>query len=54
MEVKNEKDTDLNNIDVSDSVDINNMTQADMIKLYGNLMNMKIYQYIAPLLTSGM
>lgn len=54
MEVKNEKDTDLNNIDVSDSVDINNMTQADMIKLYGNLMNMKIYQYIAPLLMGGM
>ena len=54
MEVKNEKDTDINNIDVSDSVDINNMTQADQQKMQGNLMKMKIFQYIAPLLMGGM
>lgn len=54
MEVKNEEKIDLNNIDVSDSVDINNLSQSDMMKLYGNLMNMKIYQYIAPLLMGGM
>ena len=53
MEVKNEKDTDLNNINVSDSVDINDMSQDDMFKLYGNLMNMKIYKYIAPFLMGG-
>ena len=53
VEVKNEKDTDLNNINVSDSVDINNMSQDDMFKLYGNLMNMKIYRYIAPFLIGG-
>ncbi len=52
MEVKNENETDLNNVNVSDSVDINNMSQGDMLKLYGNLMNMKIYQYIAPLMSN--
>lgn len=54
MEVKNENETDLNNIDVTDSVDINNMSQADMFKLYGNLMSMKIYQYIAPFMANNM
>ena len=54
MEVKNENETDLNNIDVTDSVDINNMSQADMFKLYGNLMNMKIYQYITPFMANNM
>ena len=54
MEVKNDTNTDLDKIDVSNSVDINNMSQADMMKLYGNLANMKIYQYIAPFLMGGM
>lgn len=54
MEVKNENETDLNNIDVTDSVDINNMSQADMFKLYGNLMSMKIYQYITPFMANNM
>jgi len=54
MEVKNDKDTDLDNIDVSDSVDVNNMSQADMFKIYGNLMSMKIYQYIAPFMANNM
>ena len=50
MEVKNDTNTDLDSVDVSNSVEINNMSQADMFTLYGNLMNMKIYQYIAPFL----
>ena len=54
MEVKNDTNIDLDKIDVSNSVDINNMSQADMMKLYGNLANMKIYQYIAPFLMGGM
>ena len=50
MEVKNDVNTDLESVNVSDSVDINNMTQADQLKIFGNLMNMKLYKYIAPLL----
>ena len=53
MEVKNDTNTELDSVDVSNSVEINNMSQADMMKLYGNLMNMKIYQYIAPFLMSN-
>lgn len=52
MEVKNDTNTDLDSINVSDSVDYKTMTQGDMMKLYGNLMNMKIYKYIAPLFMS--
>ena len=37
----------------ADSVDVNNMTQADQMKLLGNLVNMKLYKYIAPLMQSG-
>ena len=50
MEVKNDVNTDLESVNVSDSVDINNMTQDDQLKIFGNLMNMKLYKYIAPLL----
>lgn len=53
MEVKNDTNTELDSVDVSNSVEINNMSQADMMKLYGNLMNMKVYQYIAPFLMSN-
>lgn len=54
MEVKNDTNTDIENVDVSNSVEINNMTQADQLKLLGNLMNMKLYKYIAPLMQTGM
>ena len=52
MEVNNETNTDLDGIDISNNVEINNMSQADMFKLYSNLANMKIYKYIAPYLMS--
>lgn len=54
LEVKNDTNTDIENANVSDSVEINNMSQGDMLKLYGNLMNMKLYKYIAPLMQGGM
>ena len=54
MEIKNDTNTNIENVDVSNSVDINNMTQADQLKLLGNLMNMKIYKYLAPLMQTGM
>lgn len=54
IEVKEEANTQMENVDVSNSVDINNMTQADQLKMLGNLMNMKIYQYLAPLMQGGM
>lgn len=54
MEVKNDTNTDIENVNVSDSVEINNLTQADQLKLLGNLMNMKLYKYIAPLMPTGM
>ena len=54
LEVKNDTNTDIENVNVSDSVEINNMSQGDMLKLYGNLMNMKLYKYIAPLMQGGM
>ncbi len=54
MEVKNDTNTDIENVNVSDSVEINNLTQADQLKLLGNLMNMKLYKYIAPLMQTGM
>lgn len=50
IEIKNSEATDLNQIDVSDSVDINNMTQSQMMTLYTNLTKMKIYSLIAPFL----
>ena len=54
MEIKNDTNANMENVDVSNSVDINNMTQADQLKLLGNLMNMKIYKYLAPLMQTGM
>ena len=54
MEVKNDTNTDIESVDVSNSIEINNMTQADQFKLLGNLMNMKIYKYIAPLMQNSM
>lgn len=53
IEVKEEAATEIENVDVTNSVDINNMTQADQIKLSGNLIKMKIFQYIAPLMQNG-
>ena len=53
IEVKEEAATEIENVDVTNSVDINNMTKEDEIKLSGNLMKMKIFQYIAPLMQSG-
>ena len=52
IEVKEENTTDLESIDVSNSVDINNLSQTDAITLYTNLMNMKIYSLLAPLMGS--
>ena len=54
IEVKEEAATEIENVNTADSVDVNNMTQADQLKLLGNLMNMKLYQYLAPLMQSGM
>ena len=54
IEVKEEAATEIENVNTADSVDVNNMTQADQLKILGNIVNMKIYQYIAPLLNSGM
>ena len=53
IEVKEEAATEIENVNTADSVDVNNMTQADQMKLLGNLMNMKLYKYIAPLMQSG-
>ena len=53
IEVKEEAATEIENVNTADSVDVNNMTQADQMKLLGNLMNMKLYQYLAPLMQSG-
>ena len=53
VEVKNDTNTDIENVDVSNSIEINNMTQADQYKLLGNLMNMKLYKYIAPLMQNS-
>lgn len=50
IEIKNVETTDLNNIDVSNSVEFDKMTQSDMMTLYTNLTKMKIYPYIAPFL----
>lgn len=53
MEVKNDTNTDIENVDVSNSIEINNITQEDQIKLFSNLMNMKLYKYLAPLMQSS-
>ena len=53
IEVKEEAATEIENVNTADSVDVNNMTQADQMKLLGNLVNMKLYKYIAPLMQSG-
>lgn len=53
IEMKKEQNSEIDNIDVSNSVDINNLSQADTMNLYANLMNMKLYQFIAPFMSSG-
>lgn len=48
IEVKNTNTTDLDNINVSDSVNINEISTQDTLKLYTNLTKMKLYKYIQP------
>ena len=50
LEVSMSQDTDIENVNVLNSVDINNLSQSDMFKLYTNLTKMKIYPLIAPYL----
>lgn len=50
MEIKNQKETEIDSVNVSDSVKIEEMTQLEMIKLYTNLTKMQIYPLIAPFL----
>lgn len=50
LEVSMSQDTDMENVNVLNSVDINNLSQSDMFKLYTNLTKMKIYPLIAPYL----
>lgn len=50
LEVSISQDTDIENVNVLNSVDINNLSQSDMFKLYTNLTKMKIYPLIAPYL----
>lgn len=50
LEVSISQDTDIENVNVLNSVDINNLSQSDMLKLYTNLTKMKAYPLIAPYL----
>ena len=50
LEVSMSQDTDMENVNVLNSVDINNLSQSDMFKLYTNLTKMKVYPLIAPYL----
>ena len=50
LEVSISQDIDLENVNVLNSVDINNLSQSDMLKLYTNLTKMKVYPLIAPYL----
>ena len=53
VEVKEEANTAIEDVNTADSVDVNTMTQADQMKLLGNLSKMKIYQYLAPFMQGG-
>ncbi len=48
MEVKNEDETTLDNIDKSNSVDVNNLSEADQMTIFTNLVKSKIYNVISP------
>jgi len=50
IEAKMTNTTDLDSIDVSNSVDVNNMSQQDMMTLYTNLTKMKIYSLFGGLM----
>lgn len=50
IETKMTNTTDLDSVDVSNSVDVNNMSQQDMMTLYTNLTKMKIYSLFGGLL----
>ena len=47
---KNSGIVDIEDVNTSNSVDINTMKTEDLLKLYTNLTKMKIYPYIAPYL----
>ena len=50
IEIKNSEIVDIEDVNTSNSVDINTMKTEDLLKLYTNLTKMKIYPYIAPYL----
>ena len=50
IEIKNSEIVDIEDVNTSNSVDINSMKTEDLFKLYTNLTKMKIYPYIAPYL----
>ena len=50
MELKNSENVNIEDVNTSNSVDINTMKTEDLFKLYTNLTKMKIYPYIAPYL----
>lgn len=50
MELKNSENVNIEDVNTSNSVDINSMKTEDLFKLYTNLTKMKIYPYIAPYL----
>lgn len=47
MELKNSENVNIEDVNTSNSVDINSMKTEDLFKLYTNLTKMKIYPYIA-------
>lgn len=49
VETKVTENTDLDSIDVSNSVDVNKLTEDDVFTIYTNLQNMKIFSLIAPM-----
>lgn len=48
--IKRENTTTLDNINVSNSIDVNNISEQEQATLYTNLMNMKIYQLFSSLI----
>ncbi len=50
IEIKNSEIVDIEDVNTSNSVDINTMKTDELLKLYTNLTKMKIYPYIAPYL----
>ena len=50
MELKNSENVNIEDVNTSNSVDVNSMKTEDLFKLYTNLTKMKIYPYIAPYL----